>query len=201
MPGGMYPPGPPFPPPQRKKKRTWLWVSLGVVGLVVFAVAGLGVHRLGESIPPSRVLTSSSHISIGECVQMEVRQGSLIPKRASCSGSEFRYVVVSMSTGRESCGPEYAKFWFSTKYPSAAGGLCLAEVLNLGSCYFLSAATEGVAIAETREIDCAEPIVVPGATNIRVDSKAEGKPTCPEGQSKYFIPKPTPTGYCLTFLE
>ena len=201
IPRGMYPPGPPFPPP-RKKKRTGLWLLLGaVVGLVVFAVGGLGLHRLGDSIPPSTVVVSSDDVSVGECVQVEARQASLVVKRASCSGSGFRYVVASVSVGKDICGPEYAKFWFSSKYPSANGALCLAEVLHPGSCYYISAATEGLAIAETREIDCAKPVVIPGATNIRVNSKTAGKPTCPESQSEYFIPRPTPTGYCLTFLE
>lgn len=132
---------------------------------------------------------------------MEIRQGSLIAKRASCSGSEFRYVVVSMSTGKESCGPEYAKFLFSTKYPSAAGALCLAEVLNPGSCYYVSAATEGAAIAETREIDCAEPIVIPGVTNIRVDSKTAGKPTCPRSPVGVLHPEAHPHRLLPHFLE
>ncbi|WP_238423155.1 hypothetical protein [Gordonia sp. 'Campus'] len=196
----MYPPGPPFPPP-RRKKRTWLWVSLGAVGLVVFALGAFGVQRLVDSVPSSPRLFNSDDVAVGECIQVSVRDGYLDAERVSCRIKEFHLVVADKVVNEPDCGPEYSRYWFVNARPGTSLVLCVAQVYQQGRCYYEPSAVGGTSLAEIREIDCDKPVLKPGATNFRVDTKISRKPTCDPGQGQYYVPKPTPAGYCISLLE
>ncbi len=197
----MYPPGPPFPPPQRKKKRTWLWVSLGVVGLVVFAVGAFGLNRFMESLPSSPRLFDSDDVAVGECIQVSPSDGYLSAERVPCATKDFHFVVADKVVNESNCGPEYSLFWFVNARPGTTEVLCVAQVYQQARCYYEPSAVGGNALGEIREIDCGRPVLKPGATNFRVDTKISREPTCEPAQGQYYVPKPTPTGYCITLLD
>lgn len=196
----MYPPGPPFPPP-RKKKRTWLWVALVVVGLVVFAAGAVGVNRLVDSMPASPRLHNSDDVAVGECIAVSARDGYLDAERVPCATKDFHFVVAEKVVNGSNCGPEYSRYWFVDARPGTTEVLCVAQVYQQGRCYHEPSAVGGTALAEIREIDCARPILKPGATNFRVDTKVSREPTCEPPQGQYYVPKPIPAGYCVTLLD
>ncbi|MCG7633295.1 hypothetical protein MHN80_13345 [Gordonia McavH-238-E] len=194
MPGGMYPPGPPFPPPP-KKKRTGLWVVLGVVGVLLLIVIAGGVARVLLSASQGGGISDVSDVEAGECIVVTAEPDTLKAKEVSCGDTDFHYVVAEKSITQGLCGANYSRYWVAGQ----DGALCLAPVYQEGRCYYLPAATTGTALAEIREIECGAP--VSGGTNIRVDTKASGEPECPDADGSYFADKPRPVGYCFSVIE
>lgn len=194
MPGGMYPPGPPFPPPP-KKKRTGLWVVLGVVGVLLLIVIAGGVARVLLSASQGGGISDVSDVAVGECIVVTAEPDTLKAKEVSCGDTDFHYVVAEKSITQGLCGANYSRYWVAGQ----DGALCLAPVYQEGRCYYLPAATTGTALAEIREIECGAP--VSGGTNIRVDTKASGETECPDADGSYFADKPRPVGYCFSVIE
>ncbi|AFR50898.1 hypothetical protein KTR9_4291 [Gordonia sp. KTR9] len=198
--GGMYPPGPPFPP-QRTKKRAWVWVSLVVIAVVVAVSAFLIMSKMVDSLPPSAAITTSDDVAVGECVRVSASEGYLDAERVPCGTKDFHFVVADKVIDESNCGPEYSRYWFVHARPGTSETLCVAQVYQQGRCYHEPGAVGGTALAEIREIDCDGPVLKPGATNFRVDTKVSREPTCDPGQGLYYVPKPTPAGYCVSLLE
>ncbi|WP_238423156.1 hypothetical protein [Gordonia sp. 'Campus'] len=195
VPGGTYPPGPPFPPPP-KKKRTGLWVTLGIVGALLLIVVVGGVARvvIGAAQGGSAV-QDTTDVAVGECIVVTAEPDTLEAREVSCADTGFHYVVADKAITQGLCGPNYSRFWIAGE----DGALCLAQVYQEGRCYFLPTATGGNALAETREIECGSP--VSGGTNIRVDSKTSAEPQCTDSDGTYFAEKPRPVGYCFSLVE
>ncbi|UPG67969.1 MULTISPECIES: hypothetical protein [Gordonia] len=194
MPGGMYPPGPPFPPPP-KKKRTGLWVALGIVGVLLLIVIAGGVARVLVSSAQGGGVTDTSDVDAGECIVVTAEPETLKADEVSCGDTDFHYVVAEKSITQGLCGPNYSRYWVAGE----EGALCLAPVYQEGRCYYIPSATGGTALADIRENDCGSP--VSGGTNIRVDTKAAGEPECPDSDGTYFAEKPRPVGYCFSVID
>lgn len=123
MPGGMYPPGAPFPPPP-KKKRTGLWVALGIVGVLLLIVIAGGVARVLVSSAQGGGVTDTSDVDAGECIVVTAEPETLKADEVSCGDTDFHYLVAEKSITQGLCGPNYSRYWVAGE----EGALCLAPV-------------------------------------------------------------------------
>ncbi|WP_439030470.1 LppU/SCO3897 family protein [Gordonia terrae] len=171
-----------------------------MTAVVVAVSAFVMMSKLVDSLPPSVTITTSDDVAVGECVTMKTLNGEARTYRASCDVGTFHFVVADKVVNEAACGPDYSRSWFVHARSGTSDVLCLAPVYKQGRCYYEPSATGGTALAEMREIDCGKPVLRPGAINFRIDTKISAEPRCAPTQDKYYVSKPVPAGYCLTYL-
>ena len=191
-----------FTPPPKKSSLKWLWILLGVFGVIgVLIVAG----AITLAVLTKDNVTDSDDLGVGDCATLaEKSSDDVRATKVECSSTDFHFVVAQKVQTRGTCG-DYFEYYFYRESKGSDSGqegdvLCLAPVYQEGKCYQEADSSAGT-FYETVEVSCTSPTTKPGYTNVRIDSKVDGTATCPAGQGALNFDEPTPVGYCVSLLE
>lgn len=196
-PQGQYGADPFVTPP--KRKRTGLWVVVGLVGVVVVGLAvivGLGVIGSKDNVG------DADDVAIGDCVSVTGKQRTddLKASKTSCDSTEkFTFYVASKtnSVGANCPDENYSRLYWTggRKSSDKPQQLCLVPNLVAEKCYTIPSGAVG-SLSDFAVVDCGTE--GSGSTQVmRVGQRTSGQPSCTENQLSVFFQLPEPVGYCL----
>ncbi|MFZ2238549.1 MAG: hypothetical protein WAV90_03280 [Gordonia amarae] len=183
--------GAPYPAPP-KKSHKGLWITLGIGVVLVAALLGVAVVAATKD-----KVSDSGDVAIGDCLRVSEAGSAVKANEVSCGSTDFHFAVVSKTEDRTACG-DYSQLWFTGLGGDRDGKvLCLAPIMQKGSCYQFPTVETDTALADFDDAPCGSAPTVTGARVLRVETKMSSRPTCDSGQAPLYLAKPTPAGYCL----
>ncbi|ANS25961.1 hypothetical protein R1CP_06175 [Rhodococcus opacus] len=128
---GQYPPGQ-YPPPP-KKSRKGLFITLGVVAVVILAaIAAFGVFAVRSA--------DKNALDVGDCLFFESASTTAADtshEKRDCSDSEATYEVAQKNDGDVQCAEDYFSYTLVSEDEGVQTTLCLVPNMIEGSCYLL----------------------------------------------------------------
>ena len=128
---GQYPPG--QYPPQPKKSRKGLFITLGVLAVVILAaVAAFGVYAVKSA--------DENALDVGDCLFFESASTTAADtshEKRDCSDSEATYEVAQKNDGDVQCGEDYFSYTLVGEDKDVQTTLCLVPNMIEDSCYLL----------------------------------------------------------------
>ncbi len=187
-----------FTPPPKKSSLKWLWILLGVFGVIGVVIVA-GVIALAVFATKDNV-SDSDDVAIGDCVRVERTTGNDVkPKKIDCGTSDFHFSVASKADSRAGCGGYDYLYFRGTG--DGTKTLCLVREMAAGKCYEWPLSSATGSLADIKEIPCGGSPTGSSYVAVRVESRESGLRDCAVGQQDLTYDKPPQITYCLTVIS